>query len=66
MYDGTSGCTDEIDHSVLLVGAGSDNGKNYWLVKNSWGTGWGLKGYFKVARGKNACGVSRYNWFPKL
>jgi len=46
-----------LNHAVLVVGCGVENGSEYWLIKNSWGTSWGDKGYFKLAKNKrNACG----------
>lgn len=53
----------DVDHSVLLVGFGRDRGRRstpYWILKNSWGAGWGEKGYFRLQRGNNACGITKF------
>eukprot|EP00746_Dinoflagellata_sp_MGD_P161963 gnl/MRDRNA2_/MRDRNA2_89319_c0_seq1.p1 gnl/MRDRNA2_/MRDRNA2_89319_c0~~gnl/MRDRNA2_/MRDRNA2_89319_c0_seq1.p1 ORF type:complete len:529 (+),score=83.86 gnl/MRDRNA2_/MRDRNA2_89319_c0_seq1:102-1688(+) len=47
---------EQVDHAVLLVGFGEDNGKKYWLLQNSWGTDWGENGYFRMIRGQDESG----------
>eukprot|EP00178_Gracilaria_changii_P002015 TRINITY_DN12974_c0_g2_i1.p1 TRINITY_DN12974_c0_g2~~TRINITY_DN12974_c0_g2_i1.p1 ORF type:complete len:319 (+),score=56.51 TRINITY_DN12974_c0_g2_i1:63-959(+) len=46
-------------HAVHVVGWGhcEESGLDYWLIANSWGSAWGMSGYFKIARGQNECGI---------
>jgi cathepsin C len=47
----------EVNHSVLIVGYGEQDSKKYWIVKNSWGSGWGMAGYFWIIRGRDEVGI---------
>eukprot|EP01132_Coremiostelium_polycephalum_P002484 gene2484-3074_t len=48
-------------HAIKIIGWGTDSasGLDYWLVANSWGTDWGIDGFFMIERGTNMCGIDR-------
>mmetsp|Transcript_31341 Transcript_31341/g.52878 ORF Transcript_31341/g.52878 Transcript_31341/m.52878 type:complete len:371 (+) Transcript_31341:46-1158(+) len=50
VYDGCDQGAPDINHAVVLMGYGEENGQKYWLVRNSWSPAWGEQGYIKLAR----------------
>jgi len=59
-------CGRRVDHGVLVVGYGEDDGIPYWKVKNSWGHTWGEKGYIRIERGYDECGILGQPSYPKM
>jgi len=60
IFNGCSTVNPDINHAVQLVGYGTDAGTDYWLVRNSWGSSWGEKGYIRLYRGpKETCATDR-------
>jgi len=65
----SASCGTNLDHGVLIVGYGTENGIKYWLVKNSWSTSWGEQGYVKIARSDSTndagiCGIGMQPSYP--
>lgn len=64
-------CSTNTNHAVAVVGYGTTNdGRKYWIAKNSWGTGWGEDGYIYLARDvgdpRGLCGIATYPSYPTI
>ena len=61
-------CPTAIDHAIAAVGYGVENGIQYYIVRNSWGTGWGEDGYVRIqtSNGAGVCGINQYVYYADL
>ncbi|KAK8691364.1 hypothetical protein V6N13_074875 [Hibiscus sabdariffa] len=63
----TGDCDTNLNHAVTIIGYGKDEkGMEYWIIKNSWGETWGDKGFMKIQKGVNLCGIAKAASFPYL
>lgn len=65
----TKSCGNNLDHGITAIGYGTaSDGTKYWLMKNSWGTSWGEKGYVRikkdVADNEGMCGLAKMPSYP--
>jgi len=61
-------CGTSLDHAVIAVGYGNEDGKDYYIVRNSWGASWGDAGYIKIAAvdGEGICGIQMQSSWPSV
>ena len=67
IYSSLDCSSTHLDHAVLVIGYSTAKGQeSYWLCKNSWGTSWGMEGFFKIAMKKNMCGICTMGTYPTV
>lgn len=61
-------CGNDLDHGVVAVGFGQENGKEYFIIRNSWSASWGEEGYVRIAKNNSirggVCGVALDASYP--
>ena len=62
----SAGCGTRLDHGVAIVGYGTEEGTDFWIVRNSWASSWGDEGYVKLERvsGSGVCGCQMQPSYP--
>lgn len=60
-------CGTALNHAITAVGWGNSAGTDFYIVRNSWGTGWGMSGYVQIAAvaGQGICGVQKVSVWPQ-
>ena len=66
VYTNTTDCDLPQTHGVVIVGYGTMDSIDYWIIRNSWGDWWGDKGYVKMRRGVNQCRIEAAPLIPIL
>ena len=46
----SASCGEKLDHAIEIIGYGTENGVDYWNVRNSWGPSWGESGYIRIKK----------------
>jgi len=61
-------CGTNLDHAITAVGWGTQDGQDYYIVRNSWGAGWGDQGYIMIAAvdGVGICGIQQVSVYPQM
>ena len=62
----TPGSTSSTNRAVVFVGWGTENGIDYWIVRNSMGPSWGENGYFRIQRGINLCNIEYWAGYVQI
>jgi C1A family cysteine protease len=59
-------CGTKLDHAITAVGYGTQDGQDYYIVRNSWGYSWGESGYANIAAvpGLGICGIQQISLWP--
>jgi len=59
-------CGKSLDHAVQIVGYNGLSSSGYWIVRNSWGPGWGESGFIRLQFGGNTCGLTSEVTVPTI
>uniref|UniRef100_M8B4D7 Oryzain alpha chain n=1 Tax=Aegilops tauschii TaxID=37682 RepID=M8B4D7_AEGTA len=69
IFNGDCEFKGSVNHEVVVIGYGTGDGNDYWIVRNSWGASWGENGYIRMKRNIEAssgmCGIAFHPYYPR-